>query len=117
MLEFNPPCRFGSPQKSASNEPQELQNFSVLRDESEALIGFAVSDGEVKDPVLCVIADPLMQRVWLQTQEAFFFISYSDLPADVIHLVSTACQSAAPITVYSLPAQDNEDDKAQGDAP
>ena len=108
MLEFSPQCRLGSPHKSSCVKAQELQNFSLLRDESDALIGFAISDGEVKDPVLCVTTDPLLRRFWLQTKDDLFFISHSDLPADAVQFVIAACQSMAPITIYSLPVQEGE---------
>lgn len=108
MVEYNPPVSFGSPASPTLDNTHELQNFSVVRDADNALMGFAVSDAEIKAPVLQVTADPLTKRLWLHTAEALFFIPLDELSEDINQTLTQACQKMEPVKVYSLPIDEDE---------
>lgn len=108
MIEFTPRC-FDRPLVDVGlQRTHELQNFSLVRDAQDQLIGLAISEAEVYGPVLRVCMDRLNQKLWLQTKDEAFFIPQAELPEDVVDaIVKSSSALESLLKVYSLPVDDN----------
>lgn len=110
MLEFHPICSVGSPLETANSK--ELENLAVMRDANDQVLGIAISEAEVQDPVVGVFGDAENGRVWFQSENAldrrtrFFFIQSDQIPADALASLHRASLQRQPVNIYALPAQE-----------
>jgi hypothetical protein len=90
-----------------------LENFAVLRNDEQAILGFAVSENEVTSALSGVLYDPARHKLWLTTVEGdVHHADTNELPSDALRSLHHCCESELRIHVFGLPVTEEEAETA-----
>jgi hypothetical protein len=103
MQEYVPIVMLGVPPVASAIE---LASFSVVRGESNEIVGFAISADEIADPISEIWVDVGSRSMYLQSTDKSIahVLPGAEVPDDVFAaLIGAAQQGAFKLTLYALP--------------
>lgn len=98
MIEYRTVCSL----RNSTAPSAEIENFAVIRGESGAVTGLAVSQAEIIDPVLNVWVQTEAGQLRFSTSSGEFHLPIEFVPSDALALLRANEISGAALTVYVL---------------
>jgi hypothetical protein len=107
--QYAPVARFTTQAPLGSEDAIPLENFAVLRDGNQQMIGFAVSENEVTVAPSALLYDAARHQLRLTAQGKCYFTDSQELPEDALRALHSCCESGLTLTIFSLPVIEDEE--------